>query len=85
MSPAPAPGFQVRGSGNFTRAHWGCRRQELLDSHSHLPFSMEPKGGPDCSGWQGYFFNFNLPLRSDPYTVASGLYMMVLVPASSPH
>lgn len=29
-----------------------------------------PKGGQDCSGWQGCFFNFSLPLRSDPCTVS---------------
>lgn len=35
-----------------------------------IPSHGAPKGRQDRSGWQGCFFNFSLPLRSDPYTVS---------------
>ncbi|EDM08194.1 rCG54352, isoform CRA_f [Rattus norvegicus] len=79
--------FQKHMDGLRTNHQVGVRAQlqpgfwvipRLVSLSTPAPWS--PKGSQDCSEWQGYFFNFNLPLRSDP---CSGLSMTVLVPGKS--
>lgn len=79
----PAPGLQVGSSGNPTRKPPSGPTGDLGSKNHRFSiiiytFSLEPQRKARAAvGWQGYFCNFNLPVRSE---LASGLNMMILVP-----